>query len=79
MAGDDGFVVDSSAENVVDPVGAGDALLAYATLGMLASQNPVAATIIGNFAAGVACERDGNVPVSVEDVRHKMAGVERNI
>jgi len=45
--GDDSFVVDSFAGNVVDPVGAGDALLAYATLAMLATKDPVTATILG--------------------------------
>lgn len=76
QSGDESFVVDSFAGNVVDPVGAGDALLAYATLAMLATKDVVIATILGVFAAGVACERDGNVPVSAGDVDDKIHSVE---
>jgi cytidyltransferase-like protein len=82
QAGDESFVVDSFAGNVVDPVGAGDALLAYATLAMvsscrtMATRDPVTATILGVFAAGVACERDGNVPVSAGDVEAKIDAIE---
>ena len=41
------FVVDSFVDSVVDPVGAGDALLAYATLALMTSADPVAATTAG--------------------------------
>jgi len=61
-------VVDSLAEEVRDPVGAGDALLAYATLSLLVSPSPEVATILGSFAAGCACSTDGNVPVRPEYV-----------
>jgi len=56
------FVVDSFADRVVDAVGAGDALLAYATLAQVVSANDVIAAILGNMAAGVECEHDGNWP-----------------
>lgn len=71
------FVVDSFVDRVVDPVGAGDALLAYATLSMLATRDSVIATIIGSIAAAVECEADGNVPVGPEDVLAKIDAVER--
>jgi bifunctional ADP-heptose synthase (sugar kinase/adenylyltransferase) len=71
------FVVESFADRLVDGVGAGDALLAYATLSMLATESDVTATIIGNLAAASECERDGNVPVSVEDIHHKIDVIER--
>ena len=69
------FVVDSFAERVVDAVGAGDALLAYATLSMLADESEVAASILGSMAAALECERDGNVPVGPTDVcgKHRCA------
>ncbi len=73
------FVVDSLVDDVVDAVGAGDALLAYSTLTMLASQNPVMATIIGSMAAACECEVDGNIPVSPDDIRVKIDGVEKSI
>lgn len=71
------FVVDSFVDRVVDAVGAGDALLAYATLSMVATENPVIATILGSMAAAAECELDGNYPITPEDVRKKIEGVER--
>ncbi|MGH6954916.1 MAG: PfkB family carbohydrate kinase [Alphaproteobacteria bacterium] len=71
------FSVDSFANHVADAVGAGDALLAYATLAMKATGNEVIASALGAFAAAVECEREGNVPVSPKDVREKLARVER--
>jgi len=58
--------------NVVDPVGAGDALLAYATLGLTATRSPVIASILGSLSAAVACEHEGNQAVAPEDVLKKL-------
>lgn len=71
------MVVDSFADRVVDAVGAGDALLAYATLSMLTTKDPVIATIIGSMAAAVECECDGNIPVTPDHVRAKIDAVEK--
>jgi rfaE bifunctional protein kinase chain/domain len=71
------FVVDSFVDRLVDGVGAGDALLAYSTLCMLASKCEFTATIIGTLAAACECEKDGNVPINVEDVHRKLDAVER--
>jgi len=73
------FVIDSFVNNLVDPMGAGDALLAYTTLAMLASRNEAIATILGTMAAACECEREGNIPISNDDVRTKLADVERQI
>ena len=73
------FVLDSFVESLVDPVGAGDALLAYATLSMLASRNDGHATIIGLVAAACECEHDGNVPVTPDDVSERLAKVQQQI
>jgi bifunctional ADP-heptose synthase (sugar kinase/adenylyltransferase) len=73
------FVIDSFVDNLVDAVGAGDALLAYATLAMLVSKSDAIATILGTIAASCECERDGNIPIATEDVRTKIASVERQI
>lgn len=70
------FVVDSFAERVVDAVGAGDALLAYATLAQVVSGSNVIAAILGNMAAGVECEHDGNWPVTPEHVLQKVNKLE---
>lgn len=71
------FSVDSFVDQVVDAVGAGDALLAYATLAMMVSGSAAEATILGSMAAACECEFDGNKPVSPEDVREKVDAVER--
>ncbi|HTV28387.1 MAG TPA: PfkB family carbohydrate kinase [Xanthobacteraceae bacterium] len=72
------FVLDSFAQNVVDAVGAGDALLAYATLSMVATGNTVIASILGSMAAAVECEHDGNIPVRREQVLEKLDAVARH-
>lgn len=66
------FTVDSLAERVVDPVGAGDALLAYATLALVATRCPVTASILGSLAAAVICERAINHPVAPRDLLNKL-------
>lgn len=71
------FTVDSFAENVIDAVGAGDALLAYGTLVLAKTGNPVLATIIGSMAAAVTCEHDGNNPVEPSQVRAKIDKVSK--
>ncbi len=70
------FAIDSFVEQVVDAVGAGDAMLAYATLAMIATKNEVIASILGSMAAGVECEHDGNWPVLPEAVAKKIHRVE---
>lgn len=66
------FALDSFCNSVVDPVGAGDALLAYATLGLSVSKDPVLASILGSCAAAIECEKDGNIPVSPKDISSKL-------
>lgn len=73
------FAIDSFAEKVVDPVGAGDALLAYSTLALVATKSEVIASILGSMAAAIACEHDGNKPVAPEDVLKKLNMAERQI
>ena len=71
------FVVESFAERVVDAVGAGDALLAYTTLAMVTAKNEVIASILGNMAAGVECEHEGNCPVTTDEVLKKIDAIEK--
>jgi len=71
------FSIDSFARTVVDAVGAGDALLAYATLSMLATKNAVIAAILGSFAAACECEYDGNIPVKPADVLSRINQIEK--
>lgn len=72
------FVLDSFAVNVVDAVGSGDALLAYASLAMRATEQTVIASILGSFAAAIECEREGNLPVSADDMRERIGRIEQN-
>ena len=70
------FTIDSFVDNVVDPVGAGDALLAYASLSLKLTNNEVIASILGSLAAAVECEQDGNIPVSLDLIENKLKGIE---
>ncbi len=63
------LTIPALATTAVDPVGAGDALLAYATLGLLASGRLVVAAWLGSVAAAIACSRRGNAPVTAAEVR----------
>jgi rfaE bifunctional protein kinase chain/domain len=69
--------LDSFANKIVDPVGAGDALLAYATLALFATGGDVLAAILGNIAAAVECSREGNEPVTPDAVQQRIKELER--
>ena len=73
------FVIGSFVNNLVDAVGSGDALLAYATLAHLKCKNPVIPAIIGSLAAAVACEHDGNSPIGVDLVMSKLEIIETEL
>ena len=73
------IVVDSFTDRVVDAVGSGDALLAYATLAMFTAKNAVIASVLGSIAAAVECEHDGNIPVESDDVRAKLDHIQKLI
>ncbi|MEA2876290.1 MAG: hypothetical protein QOF14_1486 [Hyphomicrobiales bacterium] len=73
------FTLDSFAGQVVDAVGSGDALAAYAALALYATQSPVIASVLGSISAAVECEFDGNIPVQPKDVLAKIARIERHV
>ena len=73
------YSIDSFAGDVRDAVGAGDALLAYATLSMLATKSLPIACIIGSIAAACECEFDGNAPITPEVVVAKLEQIEKMI
>jgi sugar/nucleoside kinase (ribokinase family) len=72
------FTMETFVDRVVDAVGAGDALLSYATLVMAATKNDVLASILGNMAAAIECEHDGNVPVTPDQMLKKIDTVEKH-
>jgi rfaE bifunctional protein kinase chain/domain len=71
------FTIDSFVEHLVDPIGAGDALLAYASLSLKATGNLVIASILGSVGAAVACEHPGNSPVQMTQVEEKIDRIEK--
>ena len=71
------FNIDSFVDTLVDPIGAGDSLLALATLVLAQSGNFVHAAILGIISAALACERDGNIPVTIDEVTTKLDRIER--
>ena len=66
------FVLDSFTKEVVDPVGSGDALLAYGSLVLTVTGCILSASIIGSLAASCACELDGNIPIKKEAILNKL-------
>lgn len=71
------FQLDSFTTSPIDPVGAGDALLAYASLALKVSGSSEQAAILGSIAAACECEVDGNVPVSHAEVAARIDVIER--
>jgi rfaE bifunctional protein kinase chain/domain len=66
------IIVDSFADRVVDAVGSGDALLAYATLALVKGFSPAVASIVGSMAAACECEVDGNIPINQRSVAGRL-------
>jgi rfaE bifunctional protein kinase chain/domain/rfaE bifunctional protein nucleotidyltransferase chain/domain len=62
---------------VLDPVGAGDALLAYSTVSHLLTGNEVVASIIGTIAAGLECEYEGNIQITTDRVTERLHQLEK--
>jgi rfaE bifunctional protein kinase chain/domain len=73
----DFFPLDSFTETIVDGVGAGDSLLAGATLAFIRSRDILISSIIGNVAAAVTCEISGNVPVSPDQILQKIGKLKK--
>ena len=73
------YVLDSFVTNLVDPVGAGDALIAYATLSMVVSKNHAISSIISSIAASLACEKEGNVPIKIKEILDRISDIEKKI
>ena len=73
------FSIGSFANDVIDPVGAGDAMLAYSALTLYVSKSLIHSSIIGSIAAAAECELDGNVPISVEKIIKKMREIEEKV
>ncbi len=66
------YSIDSFVSKLIDPVGSGDALLAYAALSLIISKKLSLASIIGSVAAACECEKNGNIPISKREVLKKL-------
>lgn len=64
----------SLAEPVLDPLGCGDALLATATLTLVAGGNLMQAAYLGSAAAAVEAGRLGNMPLDKPSLERWLAG-----
>lgn len=60
---------------IIDAVGAGDALLAYSSLSLASGTNLSVASLLGSIAASISCGHNGNVPVSYEDLRSEIGHI----
>lgn len=63
------FSLDSFASNVVDSMGAGDAFLTYATLGMIFSKSDFSAALLGSVAASIKCRHLGFYAVNPDEIK----------
>lgn len=71
------IALDSFVDHVVDAVGAGDALLSYATLALVATGgNEAVASILGSIAAALEVEADGNHPITVAAMLKRIDRIE---
>ena len=72
------FATPSFTKNIIDAVGAGDALLAYASLCLVSSKSIVAANILGSIAAACECEMEGNIAVNKSMIIKKINDLEKS-
>jgi rfaE bifunctional protein kinase chain/domain/rfaE bifunctional protein nucleotidyltransferase chain/domain len=71
------FSIDSlHLQPIIDPVGAGDAFLAYSVLAYTVSTNEVISSIIGNIAAGLACETEGNEVIELKKIIERIEEIQ---
>ena len=73
------FSIDSFCKNLKDAVGAGDALLAYSSLIYFLSKSLFKSAFIGNLAAACECEKEGNIPVEVNEIKEKLIEIKNKI
>lgn len=71
------FVIDALEKNAVDPVGCGDALIAYASLGIYVSKNNLTGSILGSISASIASTINGNLPISQSQVKKKLFSISK--
>ena len=71
------FAIPSFVDKLEDSLGAGDALLSYATLSMVKTKSLVISSLIGSFAAACECENNGNLAISPDQIIAKINSIIR--
>jgi rfaE bifunctional protein kinase chain/domain/rfaE bifunctional protein nucleotidyltransferase chain/domain len=71
--------LDSFTENPIDPVGAGDALMAYAALTLKVSGSLPMASIIGSIAAACESDLNGNIPIKRSQIIEKLNSLKKSM
>lgn len=66
------FVIDALEDHATDPVGCGDALISYASLGLYLSKNSLIASILGSISASIMSKIEGNLPITKKQVEKKL-------
>lgn len=70
--------IESFVEDLIDGLGAGDAMLSMNSLAYKASGNFFISSILGNIAAAVACESEGNDPITIDRIKEKVEKIRKN-
>jgi len=73
----DFFHIDSLVKKFEDGLGAGDALLAAASLALIATKNITIASILGNLAASLVCEAKGNNPIEADKLIDRIKEISK--
>ena len=73
------FVIDALEKNAIDPVGCGDALISYASLGLFVSKNPLIASVLGSISASIVSTINGNLPVTKKQVKKKLDQIQNEL
>jgi len=71
--------LDSFSENPIDPVGAGDALMAYSALTLKVTESLPMAAIVGSIAAACESDLNGNIPIKRSDVLEKLKRIKERM
>lgn len=71
--------LDSFTENAKDPVGAGDALMAYAALTLKVTGSLPMASIIGSIAAACESDLNGNIPIKRSQIIEKLDDLKKSM
>ena len=66
------FPLETFARNIIDGIGAGDAMLASSSLAFACTKNLLISSIVGNISAALACEQSGNLAININDIKKRL-------